>query len=161
MIWMINHLPTNHTAAIWARTTGLLGGLRTGAFDDHVVDSDDVDLIDTASSPSSASTAAAYHALMIHAAANNSSSGLDSGGDDDIKAQLILNNSQSSPGNQQQQGYVCSICGHVSRSAGGRSNHMQTHRDPKICPICHQTFLRRDNLNRHIREKHQGQRRRP
>lgn len=92
------------------------------------------------------------------AMANNSSSGLESGGDEDLKP--FMNN--SFPGSaSQQQGYVCSICGHVSRSAGGRSNHMQTHRDPKICPICHQTFLRRDNLNRHIREKHQGVKRRP
>lgn len=83
---------------------------------------------------------------------NASSSGFDSGGEE-----KITKNNQG----QHQQGYVCSICGHVSRSAGGRSNHMQTHRDPKICPICNQTFLRRDNLNRHIREKHQGQRRRP
>lgn len=165
---------THLTAAIWARSTGLLSDLRVAgggsAFDDSLVaaadSADDVDLLDTASSPSSASTTAAYHhALMIAAAQhnNNSGSGMESGEDMDLKHLIFNNSQQNSPngGGQPQQGYICSICGHVSRSAGGRSNHMQTHRDPKVCPICHQTFLRRDNLNRHIREKHQGQRRRP
>ncbi|ODM99307.1 Longitudinals lacking protein-like [Orchesella cincta] len=83
---------------------------------------------------------------------------------DSVDAKYQMMNSLIDSGGEEyntQAGYVCPICNHVSRSAGGRSNHMQTHRDPKICPICHQTFLRRDNLNRHIREKHQGQRRRP
>lgn len=50
--------------------------------------------------------------------------------------------------------YSCNVCG---KTVSNRWHHSVIHR-PQVncCPLCHQTFTRRDNMKVHIKVKHGG-----